>query len=62
MKKSKWEVITDTHDDRSAFGTLTERLRVPGGWIYRTVHDGVNGDESVAMVFVPRKKIGTNSD
>jgi hypothetical protein len=42
---TKWEVVSAPHDD-----DVTDRLVVPGGWIYRT---STYGDRSVALVFVP---------
>ncbi len=53
---SPWAVVWEfeIYDD----GETTDRLRVPGGWIYRTKWNG-----RVAMVFVPAlpkrgKKLG----
>lgn len=44
-----WEIVSESK------GENTERMPVPGGWIYRTViypyHEGESA--SVAMVFVP---------
>ena len=52
MAEPKWEiVVSDKSNDQT---DVTERLRVPGGFIYRSVFWG--GDrccETVAMVFVP---------
>ena len=43
-KKSKWELI-----DQS-YGATTERLKVPGGWIY---HVGHTQARAVSVCFVP---------
>lgn len=60
-----WEMVTRRIDD----GEITERLEVPGGWLYRTIirprvphHYSESSspfvedptDVSVAMAFVPR--------
>ena len=46
-----WERITDTMSNR------LERIRVPGGWLYRTILFGStpigSGPVAVALVFVP---------
>lgn len=55
----KWTDVCSETDKRGHVRTVTTRLKVPGGWIYRTVeHDR---DEyvhrgpviSAALVFVP---------
>lgn len=45
-----WETVVDQH----GYGD-TERLEVPGGWLYRTTFAGADqsAPPSVAMVFVP---------
>jgi hypothetical protein len=46
-----WEHITDWDHPDSSTATFTDRLPVPGGWIYRT--QMLQGPHPVAMVFVP---------
>ena len=45
MKASdhKWELIDN----------LTSRMKVPGGWIYRSITSRLTSDAGVALVFVP---------
>ena len=61
-----WETVvertrpyTDKDGTTSFPVDRTERLRVPGGWIYRTVQNpfciGVEDQDRVSMVFVPRR-------
>lgn len=45
-----WENVADDEDN-----LRTERLRVPGGWLYRTSRLGFSVF-GVAMVFVPDVK------
>lgn len=47
MEKPKkvWEYIDDT----------TDRMKVPGGWLYRTVLEG-HHEVAVAMVFVSEEQ------
>ena len=44
-----WKRVSRGHDE------LTERMLVPGGWIYRTIIPAATeaGSPGVAMVFVP---------
>jgi hypothetical protein len=48
---SDWELLTDTASNR------LERIRVPGGWLYRTILFGStpigSGALAVALAFVP---------
>jgi hypothetical protein len=44
----EWEDVVSPNT-----GDYTERLAVPGGWLYRTCLDGREPDVAVAMVFVP---------
>lgn len=50
-EKKAWELVTDTRDVEA-----TDRLEVPGGWLYRTliIPYTEDGNTAVAMVFVPR--------
>jgi hypothetical protein len=49
----QWEVVTET---RGYPTEVTERLNVPGGWLYRTVTtSGTDLQDAIAMVFVPRR-------
>ena len=55
---SSWELVNNQHPKLSfntARGRITERMRVPGGWIYQTtiVTVGVAGGVAMAMTFVP---------
>jgi hypothetical protein len=45
--RKDWEVVQEDTDE---FASKTERLKVPGGWLYRTV---MNPEKTVALVFVP---------
>lgn len=50
--RARWEQVNDSGE------TTTERMRVPGGWLYRTIllDDDQNDDQmmvGLAMVFVP---------
>lgn len=53
-----WELV-DNQNPKLSFttsrGRITERMRVPGGWIYQTtiVTVGVAGGVAMAMTFVP---------
>ncbi len=47
--KSEWEVIENSNRFRS---TYTERMRIPGGWLYVKA-DAVRHDVPDQMVFVP---------
>ncbi len=61
---SGWEAIADasTADDRFPVDK-TERLQVPGEWLYRTVLANTLADCAViiAMVFVPEKPTRGNT-
>lgn len=48
VEHDTWEMITSSYTERHG-GTTTARLAVPGGWLYRVIHD----QYSIAMVFVP---------
>ena len=53
-----WEVVNQQNPSIlfvPSKGRVTERMRVPGGWIYQTtiVTIGVAGGVSTAMTFVP---------
>jgi hypothetical protein len=55
----KWKVVTETLNDLGFALDKTERLEVPGGWLYRTWKSGFSGTgepdrpDIIAMVFVP---------
>ena len=51
-----WEnVVTGVAGKREP-KELTQRLRVPGGWLYRTIVKGAEGtDYAVSMCFVPER-------
>lgn len=50
---SKWETVTDSETEIAGHETSgTERLKVPGGWLYRTIVAGP-GSVGVALCFVP---------
>lgn len=34
--KHKWELVTSNQDAARVTGSMTTRLRVPGGWLYQT--------------------------
>ena len=56
---SSWELVDNQNPPKLSFttsrGRITERMRVPGGWIYQTtiVTVGVAGGVAMAMTFVP---------
>ncbi len=51
-----WEVVHDNKHEPSGWEDLTERLRVPGGWLYRTIRDSSNESMMMALVFVPDRE------
>lgn len=56
MTSDKWELVTERLDRNGIPVDTTERLKVPGGWLYRTVRDNCHADNSadiMAIVFVP---------
>ena len=45
-----WQVVYESNDQSEA----TERMRVPGGWLYRdAVTTFLAGDRDINVVFVP---------
>jgi hypothetical protein len=53
---AKWEVIVERRNEHDVPVDRTERLKVPGGWLYRVIRDDMAVDDSrdaVALVFVP---------
>lgn len=55
----KWEFLCHTNP----ISGTTERLRIPGGWLYREVTRGNNaGAASVAMVFVSIRDLRDDPD
>jgi hypothetical protein len=48
--KPTWEKITE---NLGVYVERTERLEVPGGWIYRTIC-GATQDGGIALCFVPK--------
>jgi len=58
---SRWvEVDRENSRHGSGFFEQTERLRVPGGWIYRSRLGGEHHSSPMAMVFVPEPKKNKN--
>jgi hypothetical protein len=54
--RPRWETVVVGVAGRKEPRELTQRLRVPGGWLYRTIVKGGEGKEyGVAMCFVPDK-------
>ena len=49
MATPSWERIVEVYDPDGELRTTTDRLEVPGGWIYRELTQ-----EGVALVFVPK--------
>ena len=53
----QWELITQRkHHEHDWPVDTTERLKVPGGWLYRVIRDDSSFGESretTALVFVP---------
>jgi hypothetical protein len=49
---AKWEDVLHTHPPRDRGTTRLDRIRVPGGWLYRQIVwcDGI----AVALAFVPK--------
>ena len=48
MATPSWERIVEVYDPDGELRTTTDRMAVPGGWIYRELTQ-----EGVALVFVP---------
>ena len=48
MATPSWERIVEVYDPDGELRTTTDRMEVPGGWIYRELTQ-----EGVALVFVP---------
>jgi hypothetical protein len=47
-----WELVID--DDAGGAYSRVHRLKVPGGWIYRSLQTGRGGENpTISMVFVP---------
>jgi hypothetical protein len=56
MTDTKWEVVASEKGVAGRSIDQTERLPVPGGWLYRTIRNqfGIgNRQDIVTMVFVP---------
>lgn len=52
--RPRWETVVVGVAGRWEPQELTQRLRVPGGWIYRSIVKGGEGkDYAVALCFVP---------
>jgi hypothetical protein len=52
--RPRWENVVTGVAGKKEPKELTQRLRVPGGWLYRTIVRGADGkDYSVALCFVP---------
>lgn len=47
----EWELIPTKKDMRLANADVTQRMRVPGGWLYRTLM--VRSTGMLVMCFVP---------
>lgn len=47
-----WEMVNEELRVDHSLISFTERLSVPGGWLYRTL-DGRTEPRTVQMVFVP---------
>lgn len=52
MPDDFWEPVHGQRQGRD----VTERTKVPGGWIYRSVIWGSGETLAVAMVFIPEKE------
>jgi hypothetical protein len=50
-----WETVFDNSDQQQVPTVKTQRMRVPGGWIYRTVRVGAAA-VTESSVFVPDPK------
>lgn len=44
-----WDKVQENAED------ITEKLKVPGGWLYRTRATNASADRAMALVFVPGK-------
>ena len=51
--KAQWEPVTETAG-QVMYRERTERLEVPGGWIYRSFRPD---DSAMAMCFVPNPMV-----
>ena len=48
---NEWELVTN--EEQGHCGEITQRLKVPGGWLYRTARwNDARGKSPIAMVFV----------
>ena len=52
MATPSWERIVEVYDPDGELRTTTDRMKVPGGWIYRELTQ-----EGVALVFVPEPNL-----
>lgn len=54
--RPRWETVVVGVAGRREPQELTQRLRVPGGWLYRSIVKGGEGKEyAVAMCLVPER-------
>ena len=52
MATPSWERIVEVYDPDGELRTTTDRMEVPGGWIYRELTQ-----EGVALAFVPEPNL-----
>ena len=58
--RPRWEAVVVGVAGRREPQELTQRLRVPGGWIYRSIIKRSEGQEyAVAMCFAPEAGLAT---
>ena len=50
VSDEKWELVIEDSDEKGL--VRVERLRLPGGWLYRHEQE-VNGERVIAMAFAP---------
>jgi hypothetical protein len=54
--RPQWENVVTGVAGKKEPKELTQRLRVPGGWLYRSIIRGAEGkDYAVAMCFAPER-------
>jgi len=51
----EWQEVTSEDDD--PHWTLTHRMEVFDGWLYRVITGGRSGRRAVALQWVPKQKI-----
>ncbi len=56
-----WELVEELDEDNHSTGVLTQRMKVVGGWVVRTIASRWKAGVAVAQTFIPDPK-GTWDD